>query len=54
MAEYNHVAWTCTYCGKRVVNSRLSGRPVPGQCPRKSKDASGKYRPHSWTVEKKW
>lgn len=54
MAEYSHVAWVCTQCGRRLVNSRLSGRPQPGQCTAKGKDSRGKLRPHSWVIDKKW
>ena len=49
-----NIEYMCSYCGQRVVYSVTRGRPQPGQCPRKSKDSSGKYKPHTWVVNRKW
>lgn len=53
MVEYNGTVWVCKKCGQKIVNSRLPGRPQPGQCPAKGKDNTGKPRPHSWTIDRK-
>ncbi|MBQ3545367.1 MAG: hypothetical protein IJA34_10350 [Lachnospiraceae bacterium] len=43
MERDKKVEYICTYCGQKVVRSRLIGRPAPGKCIRKQGD-----KPHSW------
>ena len=42
------IEYMCSYCGKKQIKTKISGRPMPGKCPRKSND-----RPHSWVVNRK-
>lgn len=49
-----HIEYMCTWCGKREMRSVVSGRPFPGNCPRKPKDANGKMKPHTWRVNKRF
>ena len=44
----NRVEWMCTYCGAKTVKPATMGRPMPGKCPRKAKNAKGIQGPHSW------
>jgi len=44
----NTVHWQCTWCGAGVTRGKASGRPSPGNCPRKPKTKDGKYKPHTW------
>ena len=44
----NRVEWMCTYCGEKTVKTATMGRPMPGKCPRKAKNAKGIQGPHSW------
>lgn len=48
------IEYMCTYCGKKISRSGNLGRPDPGSCPRKPKNPSGKSRPHTWVVNRKW
>lgn len=46
--------YICIYFGKKVKQSKGSGRPEPGYCPRKPKDKDGRMKPHTWRVNRKW
>lgn len=54
MAPMKRVEYMCTYCGKKETRSDIGGRPSPGQCPRKPKNANGKPRPHTWVINRKY
>ena len=51
---YNHVAYKCSECGKRVVKSITEGKPAPEICARRGKTKDGKTYPHKWIVDKKF
>lgn len=53
MAKNNTIEYMCTWCGHKVIRSTISGRPMPGNCPRKPKDSNGKMRPHTWRINRK-
>ena len=53
MADYNFVQYKCTYCGTTVTRAANTGRPNPRECVRKGKKRDGKYKPHSWVINKK-
>ena len=38
-----YIEYICTTCGRKEIRTEISGRPMPGKCPRKTGD-----RPHSW------
>ena len=48
------VEYICSYCGRKVMQGVMSGRPTPGYCPRKTKNADGSMKPHSWRVNRKF
>lgn len=54
MANYTQVQYKCSYCGTTTTRSVSAGRPNPGNCTRKPKTKDGKYKPHSWVINKKW
>ena len=45
------VQYMCSYCGK--ITTTNNGRPLPGECPRKTRLPNGKMRPHTWVVKQK-
>lgn len=45
--------YICTYCGKKVQKTRGEGRPEPGYCSRKPRNADGKMKPHTWRINRK-
>ena len=47
------IQYICTYCGKLENRSVYSGRPMPGNCPRKERTSDGKMRPHTWRINRK-
>ena len=47
------VEYMCSWCGTRTWRTISSGRPVPGNCPRRPKGRDGKAKPHSWVVNRK-
>lgn len=51
--KFTRVEYKCSYCGTAQWRSITAGRPDPGNCMRKPKDKNGRYKPHSWTVNKK-
>ena len=42
------VEFMCTYCGKKVVRPDDRGRPEPGKCPKRKREAV-----HRWVVNRK-
>lgn len=54
MSDGKNIEYICTVCGKRVAKRAFQGRPEPGNCPRKPKSRDGKYKPHSWVVNRKY
>ena len=48
------VDYKCSWCGMTQTKSVNSGRPAPGNCPRKPKFKDGKYKPHTWVINKKY
>lgn len=46
------IEYICTYCGRRMIRSKMFGRPDPGGCPRKPRLPDGKMRPHTWTISR--
>ena len=53
MAPVKNIEYMCTWCGKKTIRLSSRGRPEPGNCPRKSKDAKGHNRPHTWVINRK-
>lgn len=47
------IEYMCRFCGRKVVRGALTGKPQPGNCPRKPKVA-GRMQPHSWSVNRKF
>ena len=54
MGVYKHVEYICSYCGAKITRTIISGRPLPGNCSRKSRTKDGKMRPHTWIINKKF
>lgn len=50
----NNIEYICTWCGKRITKRATSGRPEPGQCPRKPKTKDGMGKPHTWRINRKF
>lgn len=48
------VEYICSYCGTKATRSVTAGRPMPGNCLRKPKTKDDRYKPHSWTISRKW
>ena len=48
MPPTKKVEYMCTYCGQKTIRSESIGRPQPGNCARRPRDASGKPGPHRW------
>ena len=46
--------YICVYCGRRVLQGPMSGRPSPGNCPRKQKNSDGTMKPHTWRINRKY
>lgn len=47
--KITHVEYMCSYCGNKCVRMVNTGKPLPGNCPRRS----GK-QPHRWTINRKY
>lgn len=54
MATVKYIQYMCSWCGKRVMRGATTGRPDPGQCPRKNKTKDGRSKPHTWVINKKY
>ena len=53
MAKYAKIEYMCSFCGQKVSRLFESGRPEPGNCPRKKKK-DGTMGPHSWKINRKY
>ena len=49
-----HIEYICTYCGQKQMRGATSGRPMPGNCPRKERMSDGKMRPHTGRINRKF
>ena len=38
-----YIEYICVTCGRKEIKTEISGRPMPGKCPRKVGD-----KPHTW------
>lgn len=38
-----YIEYICATCGRKEIKTEISGRPMPGKCPRKVGD-----KPHTW------
>ena len=47
-----HIEYICSYCGTKTIRSETTGRPSPGNCPRKPRGSDGKMKPHSWRINR--
>lgn len=45
--------YICSYCGVKKMQGPSMGRPMPGNCPRKPRNADGSMKPHSWRINRK-
>ena len=54
MGAPTQVEYMCTYCGMTQIRRINAGRPNPGSCTRKGKNALGMWKPHSWVVNRKF
>ena len=48
------IEYKCTWCGATTSRPANSGRPSPGNCPRKPKDRNGTPKPHTWVKNRSW
>ena len=48
-----NVDYMCVYCGRRVVRSIKTGRPLAGICTAR-KLPNGRPLPHRWVVNKRY
>ena len=51
--KISSIEYICTWCGAKIIRGATSGRPSPGNCPRKPKDRDGKMKPHTWRINRK-
>jgi len=49
-----NVEYMCRWCGARITKLSTSGRPQPGNCPRRPKNRMGKPQPHSWVINRRF
>ena len=42
------IEYMCTWCGKKTTKAIISGRPLPGNCPRRN------GMPHRWVINRKY
>jgi hypothetical protein len=54
MKKIMTVEYMCSYCGTKTTRSSAMGRPLPGNCSRKTKTRDGKMRPHTWVINRKY
>lgn len=43
------IEYMCTHCGQKVVRTEISGRPMPGKCPKRTGN-----QPHRWVISRKY
>ncbi len=48
------VEYRCSHCGALSRRHEGTGKPSPGNCPRRNKLSSGQMRPHIWVVNRKY
>ncbi len=48
MTKYTNIEYMCKNCGRKSLRTPMSGRPMPGECPRNNK------RAHVWVINRKW
>ena len=46
------VEYMCSYCGAKSSRHEGTGKPFPGNCPKRS--SNGKKYPHVWVVNRKY
>ncbi len=54
MRKVSSIDYMCTWCGTHSLRTVHQGRPLPGNCPRKSKMRNGMSKPHTWVINKKF
>ena len=52
--KVSSIDYMCSWCGKHCMRRANSGRPMPGDCPRKPHGCNGQSRPHTWVVNRKF
>lgn len=48
------VEYRCSHCGALAQRHEGTGKPAPGNCPRRNKMPNGQPRPHVWVVNRKY
>lgn len=48
------VEYRCSHCGAKAQRHEGTGKPAPGNCPKRNKLSSGQPRPHIWVVNRKF
>ena len=48
------VEYRCSHCGALSRRHEGTGKPSPGNCPRRNKLSNGQARPHIWVVNRKY
>ncbi len=48
------VEYRCSWCGMTQTRSDNTGKPAPGNCPRRPKLKNGQSKPHVWTVNRRY
>lgn len=48
------IEYKCSWCGATETRTTTSGRPNPGNCPRKPKNKDGSCKPHTWVKNRSW
>lgn len=48
------VEYRCSWCGMTQTRSVNTGKPAPGNCPRRPKLKNGQSKPHVWTVNRRY
>ena len=46
--------YRCSHCGAKSQRHEGTGKPAPGNCPRRNKMPNGQPRPHVWVVNRKY
>ncbi len=48
------VEYVCTHCGAKSRRHEGTGKPSPGYCPKRNKQANGLPKPHVWVINRKF
>ena len=48
------VEYVCTHCGAKSRRHEGTGKPSPGYCPKRNKQANGLPKPHVWIINRKF